>query len=381
MGCRLLYLDSYTVSNPKQGAPSSDAIGYGITASAAIRKGLHALGFEVSCPSVEAPATAQQKGVAKLSWILGNYQAALTRLAEDPPDAVFSFHIFTTFPAEIRRMVLDLGRSTPVVGYTHGSHWDPTDTFRFVAHPGMEIVDLANLHVLDRLFLVSDYMRRTLRDNIGTLNRKLAEQIDAKAVVVGLPLDVERIDAGRSGRRFPRPTIVFNHAPVPSKNPELFIRVMARLLPSYDISVLFTRNFDRSGPGGAALAELAERFPDQVVLGRDMPLETYYDALWAADLQVSTATHESLGVATLEAMYTGTCCVLPRLGSYPEICGGHPDVLYDLGDGELEERLRYFLDNPGRRQAVGADLQARAAKYHPDRVVGRLAKAVLDVVS
>ncbi len=122
----------------------------------------------------------------------------LRTLADDPPDVIFSFHVFSTFPAEIRRMALDLGRSIPIVGYTHGSHWDPTDTFRFEVYPGMELLDLANLYVLDRILLVSQYMRTTLRDNIGAFNSSLAERLDAKAVVVGLPLDVQRIDACRT---------------------------------------------------------------------------------------------------------------------------------------------------------------------------------------
>jgi len=104
-----------------------------------------------------------------------------------------------------------------------------------------------------------------------------------------------------------------------------------------------------------------------------MPLPDYYRALWMAELQVSTATHESLGVSTLEAMHTGTCCILPRLGSYPEITGGHPDVLYDPGEHQLEERLTYFLDHPDRRQAVAADLQVAAARYTPTVVVRRIA--------
>jgi len=98
-----------------------------------------------------------------------------------------------------------------------------------------------------------------------------------------------------------------------------------------------------------------------------------------ADLQVSTATHESLGVSTLEAMHTGTCCILPRLGSYPEITGGHPDVLYDLGEGQLQERLDYFLEHPDRRQTVAADLQRAAARYAPAVVVPRIAD-VLDAI-
>ncbi len=379
--CRVLYLDGYTVPDPKAGVPSSDAIGYGITASSAIRDGLAALGLDVVRPRLDpSPGATGGGSEARLSWILGNYRSVLHTLLEDPPDVVFCFHIFSTFPVEIRRMLLDLRMSIPIVGYTHGSHWDPTDTFRTETYPGMEVVDLANLHVLDRVLLVSEYMRTTLRTTIGAFNTPLAEQIVASAAVVGLPLDIDRMDACRSGYRFPRPTVVFNHAPVSSKNPDRFARVMARVLPQHDVGVLITRDFAPWQPGGEAIAELAERFPEQVVLGRDMPLDEYFEALWAADLQVSTATHESLGVSTLEAMYTGTCCLLPRVGSYPEICDGHPDVLYEPGEGPLEERLRWFLEHPERRRAVASDLQQRAARFHPRAVVQKIAAEVLDVV-
>jgi glycosyltransferase involved in cell wall biosynthesis len=379
---RVLYLDGYTIPAERArltgGAPSSDAIGYGITASAAIRTGLGAAGFEVVRPAIDVP-DGNDARVTRLRWLLSSYGGVLDVLSTSPPAVIVSFHAFSTFPVEVRRMLLDLGLEVPLVGYTHGSHWDPTDTFRFEAYPRMELLDLANLHVLDRVFLVSDYLQATLWRTISAFNAPLAKSIEAKCEVVGLPLDVERIDAYRTDERWPRTTIVFNHAPVGSKNPELFVRVMRRVLPRYDVQVLFTRSFRPTQAGGAAVAALAAHFPEQVVLGNDLPLPDYYRALWMAELQVSTATHESLGVATLEAMHTGTCCVLPRLGSYPEITGEHPDVLYELGEGQLEERLTYFLEHPDRRQAVADDLQRAAARYRPDVVVQRIAD-VLDTL-
>jgi glycosyltransferase involved in cell wall biosynthesis len=372
---QVLYLDAYTVPAAQLGhtigAPSSDAIGYGITASRAIRAGLRAVGFDVVRPEVAVPA--DDGSVGRLRWLLSSYNAVLDVMSTSPPDVVFCFHAFSTFPAEIRRMLLDLGLALPLVGYTHGSHWDPSDTFRSQEYPGLQLVDLANLHVLDRILLVSDYLRATLQRTIAALNAPLAKSLDARCEVVGLPLDVERINACRTDESAERTTVVFNHAPVASKNPELFVRVMRRVLPRHDVQVLITRRFPPTQPGGAAVAALAADFPGQVVLGNDLPLADYYRALWTADLQVSTATHESLGVSTLEAMHTETCCILPRLGSYPEITGEHPDVLYDLGAGPLEERLTYFLEHPDRRKSVAADLKRAAARYAPDVVVRRIA--------
>jgi glycosyltransferase involved in cell wall biosynthesis len=374
--CRLLYLDAYTVPDPKRGSRSSDSIGYGITASTAVRNGLRALGFSVESPTSEPPV-----GDERLSWNLSMYRSVLQAVTTDPPDLIFIFHIFAIFPVEIRRMVLDLRKSIPLVGYTHGSHWDPTDTFRFEAYPGMELLDLANFDALDRLLLVSEYMRTTLRDTIGAFNSAVADRIDAKAAVVGLPINTELIDAYRTDEDFPRTTVVFNHAPVLSKNPELFVRVLNRVLPRYDINVLFTRAFRVDQAGGKAIVDLAERFPDSVILGHDMSLDDYFRALWMADIQVSTASHESLGVSTLEAMYTENCCVLPRLGSYPEICGNHPEVLYELGEDSLEERLCYFLENPEKRRTVAAELRRCTAPYHPDAVVKKIANSLSEVVS
>jgi glycosyltransferase involved in cell wall biosynthesis len=375
---RVLYLDGYTIPAEQAGpggAPSSDAIGYGITASAAIRTGLAAAGFEIVRPEVAVTAD-DDGGVARLRWLLSSYQGVLDVVSTSPPDVVFVFHAFSVFPVEIRRMLLDLGLELPMVGYTHGSHWDPTDTFRFQVYPGMELLDLANLHVLDRVLLVSEYMRETLRRTISAFNAAQAKSLDAKYEVVGLPLDVERIDTYRTEAPYARPTVVFNHAPVASKNPELFVRVLWRILPRYDLQVLFTRRFLPTQSGGAAVADLAAQFPDQVVLGNDLPLPDYYRALWMADMQVSTATHESLGISTLEAMHTGTCCILPRLGGYPEITGDHPDVLYDLGEDQLEERLTYFLKHPDRRRDVAAELQRAAARYTPAFVVRRIAEVL-----
>ena len=378
---RILYLDGYTVPAEQtgpSGAPSSDAIGYGITASTAIRAGLSAAGFAVARPDIAVPDDRDPR-VSRLRWLLSSYDGVLDALATSPPDVIFCFHAFSSFPVEIRRMLLDLGLELPLIGYTHGSHWDPTDTFRFQVYPGLELLDLANLHVLDRIFLVSDYLRATLWRTISAFNAGLAGLLDAKCEVVGLPLDLERIDACRTDQRWSRTTVVFNHAPITSKNPELFVRVIRKLLPRYDMQVLFTRRFPLTQVGGAAVAALAADFPDQVMLGNDLSLPDYYRALWMAELQVSTATHESLGISTLEAMHTGTCCILPRLGSYPEITGNHPEVLYDLGEGQLEERLTYFLDHSDRRQAVAVDLQRAAARYTPAVVVQRIAAVLGDL--
>lgn len=367
------------MNNPSDGTSSSSSIGYGVTASGAIQRELHNKGFEVVRGSMQPTSPPGHERQARLRWVVDSYYAILDLLATSPPDLIFFFHALNIFPVEVRRMLVEQRLNVPMVGYTHGSHWDPTDTYRFEKYPGLEIVDLANLHVLDRIFLVSEYMRTTLRRNIGAFQATLGEEILAKATVVGLPIDIERIDRSRTTQRFQRPTIVFNHAPIPSKNPDLFASVMHSVMSRYPVNVLFTRRFDSRAPGVQSIARLAERFGDRVILGNDMPLDEYYKALWMSEIQVSTATHESLGISTLEAMYAENCCILPRLGSYPEICEDRVDVLYELNEKKLEERLVYFIERPDRRHRVSVELRRIAAKYNATTVVQRIVQSIADL--
>lgn len=371
---RVLYLDTYTGPPGRGAVPSSDSIGYGVTASQVLQAGLREAGFEVVPPT---PPDSARHGRSK--WLTAVYAAALDVLTAAPPDVIFMFHIFAAFPVEIRRMLLDLHLDIPIVGYTHGSHWDPSDTYRSATYPGLELADLANLAALDRLLLVSDYLRDTLRNTIGEFQPEVAAAIDARSVVVGLPLDTQRIDAARTDRPCDKPMVVFNHAPVAGKDPELFVRVMERVMPRSGVAVAFTRKFPPGAPGGEAVAQLAARYPDRVMLGCDLPVDDYYRLLWQADLQVSTASHESLGMSTLEAMYTQTCCVLPRLGSYPEITNSHPDVLYEPGADSLEHRLTALLEDAPRRRRVGHDLRRLARRYEPGLVVRRIVDVIDDV--
>jgi hypothetical protein len=69
------------------------------------------------------------------------------------------------------------------------------------------------------------------------------------------------------------------------------------------------------------VAHLKQRFPGRVYIGGTLSLDAYFRLLWQTDIQVSTARHESFGVSTVEAMYTGNCCLLPNNARYPEITG------------------------------------------------------------
>ena len=372
----VLYLDSYTLDNAQGGqVPSSMSIGYGVTAGRVIREYLLEHGFRLIRPLAATEPYDDGSREARLRWVLRGYERITDAVVTSRPDCVFFFHSFNAFPTEVLRILIETGMKIPMAGYTHGSHWDPSDGERNTKYPGLKVLDLANLTVLDQVLFDSEFMMKTVLDNVRDYNLGTADAIASKSHVVGLPIDTEFIDLQRPDQRFPRTTVVFNHAPVAAKNPVEFIRVIERVMSGFDIDVLFTRAFGPGAAGAAEIERLRGRFGSRVISGNNMTLDEYFRALWMSDIQVSTAIHESLGIATLEAMYTENCCLLPRRGSYPEICGGSPDALYQ-GSADLERRLVFFITNPGRRRAAGQVLADRARLYSAATVGPR----IIDVI-
>jgi hypothetical protein len=148
------------------------------------------------------------------------------------------------------------------------------------------------------------------------------------------------------------------------------------VLAAHDVTVLFTRRFGPSDYAYAQLCRLVKRFPNQVVLGNDMGIDDYYGKLWEAGIQVSTASHESFGVSTLEAMYTNNACLLPVCGSYPEICRNDSDVLYDIREEDLATRIAHLIVDHGLREQISTRLTRIAQSYGGPQVVDRIMEAL-----
>ncbi|GAA2097438.1 glycosyltransferase family 4 protein [Actinomadura alba] len=289
-------------------------------------------------------------------------------------DAVLAFHAFWPFTADLRR-VLDDSVPRPLVTYTHGSHWDESDLFRFERYPGLRWADLGNLLAADRVLVVSRYLRDVLVRNVHAVSAAAGAELDRRVRVVGLPLDLPRIDAARRPPEPDRPTTVFNHAPIAAKRPGAFLDVTAELLTRTTGRVVLTRHFPRGSPWAARVRELSDAFPGRVIQGDDLPTDEYYQALWRGHMQVSTAVHESLGVATLEAMVTGNHCLLPRIGAYPEVAAGDPAVLYD----DLNDLLARLVAGPQAEVVARHDARIRA-RYAPETVAAAVRDVLAEVV-
>ena len=78
----------------------------------------------------------------------------------------------------------------------------------------MHLVDLANLHCLDKIFVVTNYFRDVLITNLKQFNSDFANEINQKISVVGLPINATYIDGLRTIKTQNEVIIVFNHAPI-----------------------------------------------------------------------------------------------------------------------------------------------------------------------
>ncbi len=370
---RILFVPGFT--SPSRDYKASDAIGYGITSAAAIRDGLQALGMHVDVLEPERTFGESDMERRRTSWILGGYQELVEASRRDY-DAVFLFHAFQHSPQLIRQMFADMRVCTAITGYTHGSHWDPTDEFRFIYYPEMEMTDLSNLLAMNRVCVVSEYFRDVLIRNVSAWHPSAGEKLASKLRVVGLPINPSMIDAVHTNEKFDRPTIVFNHSFVPSKDPGLFLEAAEWALERYDCRIVLTR--EANGTDFACdLERLRVRFGDRVQVCGTLATSDYFRLLWQSDIQVSTARHESFGVATVEAMYTGNCCLVPNRASYPEITGNCQAALYESRE-DLFEKLGRSIADVSYRRNVAACLRQRAQRFVPAEVAPRVASVIAE---
>ena len=177
----------------------------------------------------------------------------------------------------------------------------------------------------------------------------------------------------------PDPLVVWNHRWDHEKRPDRLFSALHRLA---DEGVAF-----RLALAGENLRvdpqefdQIRERLGDRVVHVGVLDRKGYHRLLGASDVTVSTADHETFGIAAVEAMAAGCVPLLPNRLSYPEIVPAqwHDAVLYE--DGELRDRLRVVLtDLPAAR--VRVDGLARSVRRHDWSVVAPRYDAVLSALA
>jgi len=317
-----------------------------------------------------------------MDWIYDSYKY-LNNLEPKPNDVIFIFNSLINFPGEVRRLVNHHTRvGCPIIGYTHGSHWDKTDSIRVESSPKLLYQDLANMLTYDRLFVVSDYYRVLLRKELMVLGPVILERFDEIVRVVGLPIDVESID--KSNKRSKKLNtsnkvrIVFNHSLRPPKQPGNALYVIEKILSTRDnCSFEITRAFIEGTQIEKDLKNLSKKYKSRIIFHNNLTLNDYYNLLWNCDIQFSTASHESFGVSTIEAMYTGNACFTPDDLSYPEITGGIGNY-HDIDD--LVEMVIKSIDDYVFRNNISEAQRSVAMRYKPSIIVDKIIKIIEEIV-
>ena len=179
------------------------------------------------------------------------------------------------------------------------------------------------------------------------------------------PASVCRRDRGDSeASEQPRPLhIVWPHRHDHDKDPATFCRVVTRLHEaghSFTLSVL-GEEYSEVPPEMRAMQQLLGAAGKIATWGHLSAAAGYHATLAAADVVVSTARHETYGVAMLEAAWLGCYPLAPRALVYPELYPA--ECLYST-EQQLYNRLASFCARPG--DADTADL-----RIDFDRFTGR----------
>ena len=202
-------------------------------------------------------------------------------------------------------------------------------------------------------------LRSAFLDNIGKHLKlqpdqrpdilQIREEVEKKSRVCYFPLSLPKhiLDDNSEEARNKAVHIVWPHRWEHDKDPEAFFNVIFKLLEEeleFKVSVI-----------GQTYGQLPEIFAEakQKLQGRigtwgfKADKDEFHSALSECNVVVSTAQHETYGVAMLEAAALGCYPLVPRRLVYPEL---YPEECIYNTDQQLFKRLRDFCKRPGLLQ-------------------------------
>jgi glycosyltransferase involved in cell wall biosynthesis len=377
---RVLYVPMLSYKGPPYPRSVASAeIGFGRNSSEALVEALRSRGVTVDVvpgdPTFPAGGT-----LAAITWRAHAYDEVLRAAADLKPDVILVFHLFSQFASEVRRGLLDTGLDIPMAAYLHGSHWDWTDRFRQARYPGLDLAELGSMAALDRIYCPSAYMQEQVLGRVSHANPGLGAALLARSRVLGIPYPASELaSVTRPASRHDRTVrIVYNHALIPSKRPELFVAFVDGLAARRpgQFEVVLTRGPEDTW-GDEVIAALD---PAVARVAGTLPIPDYHAILRSSDIQVSTAEHEGLGVATLEAIAAGCCAVVPRVGAYPEIVATS-EAIYDGTVADLTDRVDALIGDPDGRTSLARRQAVHVTRWQPAAVADVLASDLHDLAA
>jgi glycosyltransferase involved in cell wall biosynthesis len=253
--------------------------------------------------------------------------------------------------------------------------------------------------VAHRVLFNSAFHRRWFFDALpGFLGRyhdynelHIIEEIAAKAEVLPTGIDLQRLDVDDSEmsnvRRGPEdepPVIAWISRWDYDKQPQVFFDAL-ETLAARGVAFRLIVAGEHVDPNAPEFVAARERWAAHIIhWGYPADTATYRRLLHQADVVVSTAVQETLGIGVIEALFCGCIPILPRRLVYPSLLpeAYHADCLYD-DDALLADTLHRALlrcDELRRRDwraiavpydwscmAPAFDMALGAAKAHQKR--------------
>ncbi len=230
----------------------------------------------------------------------------------------------------------------------------------------------------DRVVLNSDFHRRWFIEALpGFLGRyhdyqerETIATIAAKSQVLPTGIDLQRLDlpalpttdALSRSPDPPPPVILWSSRWDYDKQPQVFFDALESLeARGTDFRLIVAG--EAVDPNTPEFIAARERWAPRLIhWGYPADTATYRHLLHRADIVVSTALQETLGIGVLEALYCGCIPVLPNRLVYPELlpAWSHANCLYETFDDLVERLHRAILRCGDLKQR---DWRSLAAPY------------------
>jgi glycosyltransferase involved in cell wall biosynthesis len=202
---------------------------------------------------------------------------------------------------------------------------------------------------LDGVVTVSEASRTDVAAAFGLDPAALA------VVPVGVDTDVF---APPAGPRVPGRVVTTASADVALKGLVPLLQAVAKVAVERPVELVLVGRLRRGSAGAAAIDELG--LHDVVRVVSDVPEAELVALLGSAQVAVVPSLYEGFGLPAIEAMACATPLVASAAGALPEVVGD-AGVLVPPGDPEaLAAALGALLDDPERRDVLGAAGLARA---------------------
>lgn len=256
--------------------------------------------------------------------------------------------------AALRGLAPGLAR-TPALVYFHENQLDyPTpgraDQVQRRRDLYLAFCNLASAQAADQVVFNSAYHQKVFlnaaRDLLGWMPdatpQGLWQDIAAKSAVLAVPLEVESARNLSRGPRSGPLRLVWNHRWCDEKGPEVFFEALLELAGrgmDFQVAVLGRSSGNAPDIFKSAQKNLAGRIAQW---GAVDERQEYWGWLFWADVVVSTAYQEFLGLSVAEAVWAGCRPLVPDGLAYPELYGNE----FRYAPGELETSLRGLMERP-----------------------------------